>query len=818
MSGQQIGTVVGGVVGAFLAPYTGGASIEWGMAIGGLIGGAVDPTKIYGPHIGQGQQQSSTDGVPIAWIQGTAKVAGCLIWAGPRREVEVDNGGKGSGTEQVTYEAHQSFAIMVCESSQIRGSLMSSILLVEQDGKIVYDSRPESNFSEASAKWKANVDFMFGGEDQLPHPTMEADTGVGSTPAYRGRLVVVFKDFNLSPFGGRIPTYLFTVSSSGGLLIPPSSDWKSLIIDESDGNDYSGVSVDDSDWDINQAPFASDGTGKPNDPLFGTQNTAVPIDSGVWMRNHITMIEPPETDMTLVAAGDDQITVWVNGHLIGTAVWETDFTPTTFTIPKDYFVAGDNVIAAKGIGWLHLLFTYFDLYLRSNDEQISLSQVVNAIALRGNLQANQFDSSDLSTYSLYGYPIATQCSAADALNPVLQATFAFGTKVDGKLLFKFYGENASITIDDDDAVINDASGGAIQKTTRNQATEFPRKIVGSYIDPTQNYNTVTQQVERLAQTVIATGETSIQIPLAIAPSQAVQAVDKAIKVAYATLEGTIQLSVPYATSNADYLKLVAGEPFICDAKRWVIDEIDIGINYLNLQGRYDRQSAYQSNVQPINGNAPKPPTSMYSGPTDMMVMNLPSLRTQDTYGVYVAVRGIQSSWRGCTIQVSYDNKQSWQNAVTATLPSVMGEIVSDSIDTADSAETIVNAYGGQISSVTDEQMNANANALAILLEDTASSGVAEIRQAQYAALQSDGDYLLTGQRTGLNGTTAVIHSAGEKFTMLNRVYFIPIDLSFKGKTLYFRAVGFGEVAEQSTIMDIVYSPDTTVIVDGGEIT
>lgn len=93
MSGQQIGTVVGGVVGAFFGGYAGA---QLGMAIGGTIGGIVDPTKINGPHIGDGQQQTSTDGAPIAWVMGTAKVAGTLAWVGPRTEVKVkDSGGKG---------------------------------------------------------------------------------------------------------------------------------------------------------------------------------------------------------------------------------------------------------------------------------------------------------------------------------------------------------------------------------------------------------------------------------------------------------------------------------------------------------------------------------------------------------------------------------------------------------------------------------------------------------------------------------------------------------------------------------------------------
>lgn len=840
MSGQEIGTVVGGIVGVFLAPYTGGASIEWGMAIGGMIGGAVDPTKIKGPHIGQGQQQTATDGVPIAWILGTAKIAGTLIWAGPRREVEVDSGGKGSGTEQVTYEAHQDFAILVCESSQIKGSSIESVLIIEQDGKIVYDIRPESKIAVSSQKWRANKDFMFGGEDQLPHPTMEADTGVGKTPAYRDRLVIVFKDVNLSQFGDRIPSYLFTVASSVPDATTQEKDLTVTTGNEDSGNGYAysgycsvGIPIGaSSSITRNDLPVANciryafaalygdvvDGNVELNHSLSPGASFANTVwDSGWLAQNEEwleTALDPPTGSKMQPPSSIRLYSDWLADQTI----------PFTITFPTSctgirLYMQSWGPGAQGGAGSFIV-----DLVIRSGQANtISLGDVVKKICERGTLSDSQFDITALSTYSISGYTIATQCSGADALQPLLQAVFAFGTEVDKKILFKFYGEDVSITVNPLDAVVNDASGGAVQTTTRNQATEFPQKIVGSYVDPEQNYNTVTQQAERLAQTVIASGETDIQIPIAISATQAKQATDKALKVAYATLEGTINLSVPYATANGAYLKLAAGEPIFEGGKRWVTDEIDIGINYLKISGRYDRQSAYTSNVQPVKGNPPTLPTSQYSGPTDMLVMNLPSLRPQDTYGVYIAVRGQESSWRGATVQVSYDNQQSWTNVVTATLQSVMGTVISDeaSSSSSDEANTTVSAGNGQIVSITDEQLAAGQNAFAIV----DSSNVPEIRQAKYAdelseasSCDDSNEYLLTHQKTGLNGTDFVLHETGEKFTMLSKVYFAPIDLSFKGKTLYFRAVGFGEVAEQQDVISIIYDPDTTIIVDGGEVT
>jgi hypothetical protein len=192
-----------------------------GGAIGGYVGGVIDPTQINGPHIGDGQRQTSEDGVPIPWILGTAPCTGNICMSGPRYEVKKTQGGKGDTTQTNTFEAHQSFAIQICESCDLRDSTIVGILIVRQNGKIVYDVRPESNFMAESAKWAEKVTFYFGGEDQLPDPTMEAIFGVGNTPAMRGSCYAVFRDFNRSEFGDAIPQFDWVVVSEG--TVAPAS-------------------------------------------------------------------------------------------------------------------------------------------------------------------------------------------------------------------------------------------------------------------------------------------------------------------------------------------------------------------------------------------------------------------------------------------------------------------------------------------------------------------------------------------------------------------------------------------------------------------
>lgn len=446
---------------------------------------------------------------------------------------------------------------------------------------------------------------------------------------------------------------------------------------------------------------------------------------------------------------------------------------------------------------------------------VTLSSIVSNICKRGGLSITDFDASALNGTNVIGYPIARQANAADCLLPLLQAYFAYGSEYEAKLAFQFYGQNANVTISIADLLEgNDANDGAIKKNLRNQATEFPRRIVGKYMDPAQNYMVVTTAAERRSVDVLAIGDQSFDIPVVMAANEAAKAVDKALKVAYATLEGKIEYSVPFAGTDT-YLKLAAGEPLIFNGKRWVVDEAILSTGYLKLTTRYDRQSAYTSNVQAIAGNPPTPSDSLYSGPTTLAVFNLPSLRPQDTYGVYlVAASTTQSdAWRGCTVQVSYDGQASWTTATQITLPSVIGSVA---LAEPTGGEPITVDVSDTLESVTAAQIAANANAFAVT---HASTGKSELGQFETATSTGTPlQYELTGVTRGKLGTTNTPVAVGDVFAMLEYAYFLAIDPSFSGKTLYFRAVGFNENEADADIVTFVYEPDLTVIQDGGVVT
>lgn len=167
---------------------------------------------------------------------------------------------------------------------------------------------------------------------------------------------------------------------------------------------------------------------------------------------------------------------------------------------------------------------------------------------------------------------------------------------------------------------------------------------------------------------------------------------------------------------------MAGDPVLFRGKRWIVTEPILSAGYIKLTLQYDRQSAYTSTVQAIPGLDPTPPQSRYSGPTTLYPMNLPSLRPGDTYGIYLAAKGTndQPSWRGCNVQISYDNQVSWQNAITMTLASTMGTVVDAEPDGGEPLTVDVGA--GTLESITSDQLAANMNAFALINGNTSEIG------------------------------------------------------------------------------------------------
>lgn len=212
MSGRTIGTIAGAVIGFWIGGGPQGA--YWGAMIGGMAGGLIDPETLQGAQFSGRSIAGSESGLARAIVFGTHVVEGRLMDGEdePRLGTRTESAGKG-GPEIEHDTALLTYAIEICESSELRGTSVQGVIAVWEDEKLVYDVRPDSLVSAAdNAKWMENKSFHFGNEGQAPSAALESIHGVGNVPAYVGTCRMDVVDEDLVLHGERIPRYRFLVS------------------------------------------------------------------------------------------------------------------------------------------------------------------------------------------------------------------------------------------------------------------------------------------------------------------------------------------------------------------------------------------------------------------------------------------------------------------------------------------------------------------------------------------------------------------------------------------------------------------------------
>lgn len=223
-TGQIVGTVVGAVIGFFLP----GGNVMLGAAIGGAIGGLVDPPKgptIAGPRLDDLSFQTSTLGAPLGRAYGTVPVIGNVVWleGDKYREViteEEAEGGKGGGGgatyEKATYYATFAVSLLHIPSADATVSLRKLWIgsnLVFEAGSDNMESmvasslalgsldsgKGEDDLSSVTSQSKS-FDFYSGTDDQQPNTRWQADKGANAVSGFPGRCYIVIYDLDLEPY------------------------------------------------------------------------------------------------------------------------------------------------------------------------------------------------------------------------------------------------------------------------------------------------------------------------------------------------------------------------------------------------------------------------------------------------------------------------------------------------------------------------------------------------------------------------------------------------------------------------------------------
>ena len=228
--GAAAGYAIGGPV---------GASIGWGL--GSYLGSQLWPTQlpdVEGPRVTDLSASQSAYGIPRTRLWGTVACAGNLIWTTDLQETrdrDTTGGGKGGATPEqtiTTYSYSVSAAWGFCEGP------VSFVRRIWFDSELVYDHRDTNR--GISIKDGVGLRVYLGNDTQMPDPIIEANEGVGDTPAYRGTCYIVVQDLPLAEYGNRRPNvraeivrevtpagtaYLYSTETMNTMGFDPTTGW-----------------------------------------------------------------------------------------------------------------------------------------------------------------------------------------------------------------------------------------------------------------------------------------------------------------------------------------------------------------------------------------------------------------------------------------------------------------------------------------------------------------------------------------------------------------------------------------------------------------
>ena len=842
MSTSQILGGVGGAIGFY---FGGARGAQWGYMLGSLAGSIIDPQRIRGPSLGDGQTQLSQDGVPINIVYGTMVVTGTICDPGKLTIVKEQQGKGGPVVENETWR--RTYAILICESAEGTPAEVKGIRRVWQDEKLVYDAsvdadRPEfagTSFidyikarNSMSAQFRKIAKFYTGTETQTPDPSLEAIHGVGQTAAYRGRAYMVVTNQDLTQRGGSIPSFRFEVITAGTAStvtnsLPSTSQTSALTNSDGTKNkkDRAAVFAVASDaailFRVNDltlngcgririiplynTPTAYNGVARPQDTALAS---GAIYDSGWYGSNGLVAQEFAQFEIDAgrfapgIVLGTPPAALLrtsrkVRGLLILSDLYHSGNGNVTLDVEWPALTGGitvrhddglpDALVASDGTVYWPSWATPAPTE-RITQGQVPLEAVMEDIAGMPGVLPAQMDLTAVVGYTVRGYRIARQMTAADAQRGLQQPYLFDLPEWDGKLRAVRRGGGTVATITDDDLIDT-----GDQDETRAQQIEIPRTLHVAYLDPSANYATTKQTSPRRVTNIASTGEVTVEVALALLPDEAAQLAEKLHKISWSGAEGEIDLVLP-----EQWTFLTPSDCIQYRSRRYRIETAELRDGEYRIRALYDRVSDYTS----IASGVDKPTVPQWQAPvgtTYIEVLNIPVLsEADDEPGLYVAAYGTSNRWRGALLQVSADNETTWQDITTITKTANIGYSTTALIAEAGglpSVQTLTVYLPTAPESVTFETMLRYRNRA--LLGD-------EIIQFQTVTDLGGDLYQLSGIVRGMYATASGAQAANARFVLLDEnLSFVPVPRTLLSQLLKLRAVTSGGSADSAPIVPVL---------------
>ncbi len=372
---------------------------------------------------------------------------------------------------------------------------------------------------------------------------------------------------------------------------------------------------------------------------------------------------------------------------------------------------------------------------------VGLGALVRELCRRAGLEESLVDVSELADV-VPGFVISALESPRASIS-TLARHFGFDAVESGGVIrFVTRGQQAVTVISPDDMA---GTQGEVMELTRGQETELPQALKWQMVRPDEEYDTATVEARRV--TVEAARAASDSFPLAVSLEEADRRCRRALMESWIGRE-TLSANLPpsrLALDPGDVVSL-ANDGRLIDYRITRIG--DAGARSIEAI----RTDATIYDLPPGQYRLAKLPDAIVYGPAEVALMDLPQITDAvPAHRPYVAI--FAKPW--------YGTAAVWRSASTsgfALLDTIgqsahMGRLSADlpagplwRFDHGN--ELLVDLSSGTLTSVTDLELFAGANALVI----ESAPGVWEIAQAGNAELVSTGRYRLTRLLRGQRGT------------------------------------------------------------------
>lgn len=858
---RQVLPWVGAIVGNFIAP---GVGASWGFAIGSAVGNLVDPMVIKGPEIGEGQTQSSTEGVPYNRIYGTACASGNVMCAGPMRKwIKKTQGGKG-GPVNEQERMSRTFAIgITCHE-------IGGIIRIWEDERLVFDARGSEDAQvndEDNREYAKSFRLFLGTEDQEPSSDLEIIYGAGNTPAYRGRSYIVFPDRDLTELGGRIPNFRFEVTtgemvvypedrvpcvnamsflSSGGIN-PPNNQvtivQRSFIRPVSSGSDIRVSRVRFS-TEFNDSFYVSDRGPDGACPFRGriTDSLGNTIYSTGWIchKDQVSDVIALGTGDKIVSFDENdpryndgyfRIYAEVNSPNSGTDIYVVlewgcyvPDTKTSFQGRSTVVVEGFDMSLYNPLYFVVHPFYPASLYNPTTGETLWACWADDEYEIRGRGGPSYLDEilRDVADYcepgldaklnlaevegiEIDGFVIGQQYNAKNVISTLQQTHFFDPSEYDERIHFIKRGKPAEFVLTEQDLIDEDP-----YSQLRKSSIEYPRKLNLVYQNPISAYDTTKETASRSSPSVFVSGEKTITVPEVMTAQKAARIVDMQMKVAWAEAFGKFEFSVPATVYDAwvpsDLVVLYLKDtPY-----RLRIDRIERADGVLKMEASSDRQSAYTSSVTTLPDRPPTPPPPRLAGAMRAVFLNIPALvDSNDLLGYYVGTSGTTQAYSGGVVErrlvdLDDDYRQILSVDAGRTMANLTAPIRASSEHYRDTTNTLeITVWGLDLEAfqtVSDTNLLRENNAIAVVSPDRKK---VEIMQFKTAEFLGAGKYRLSHLIRGRLNTNPQSFPANSTVVWLEDVSLVVADASQIGLKFEHRATAYGEdpQASETTVDD-----------------